>query len=354
MRWASMKRVVVVWIALTVLSVSVAQAKNTYVSAFVPGDSSPTIKVAALDDPASPYFGQYSALDQWVLDNVCYYINDENCTSMQLAVPNIERALKNRGLSFNIETYRSMVELNAAGDTGYLVPILAFLEREHQPAAPRTLGDATSPGKREAPADPQPYFWSLGIEDEAALAEYHAAISTWLAPDFPPLAEWVVAAGRDGDQYSFLPDGGVVICALEVKDDLSQRQSLITRYDAGGNVLKQAPGDYMDWERLMLNDIKLGKDNPYFMNKELFAESGRKLGSTNNILQTGRYMTYRNAERDGYVAVIDYWLGKVFTPADGDLNQLPLDPYPYFGMVDHEEIARIYAAQQALAAAGQT
>jgi hypothetical protein len=349
-----MKRFSLMVIAMLVVASSAAYARDTYVMAYAPGDKNPTIEVVGLDDPGSPYYGKYSKLDRWAFDNFCYHVNDENYVMVQLSVPNIEHALKDRGIVLKITTHRSYVELDKAGQKGYLVPELAYLDQPSNLSEPQTLGEAALSHKSVEEVDQRPYFWSLGIEDEAAVAEHSAAVSAWLAPVYPAIPEWMVTMGHEGELYSFLPDGGVVISDPDVKDDFSKRDSHITRYDAGGNVLKQADGDYMSWERLMLNDVKLEPGSPYFVKQEHTEASGRSTGASNNILGTGRYQTYRNAERDGFLAVIDYWQGKVLTPADGDLTKLTVDPYPYFGRVDYAEVARVYQAQQALAKAGKT
>lgn len=348
------KHVVLLVIAIILGTAPVAHARGAYVAATTPGDKNPTIEVASLDDPGSPYWGKYSKLDHWACDNFTSYINNDNYWTIQLTVPNIEKALKAKGISVKIVTHKSYIELDATGAKGYMVPTLAYLDSPSSLFQPRTLGEAVLSDKSPTEEDKRPYFWSLGIQDEAAETEYDEEIAAWLAADYPSIPEWMVTVGHDGDQYSFLPDGGVVIADPDVHDDFSQRESQITRYDASGKVLKQARGDYMGWEQLMLNDVTVGPDNPYFVTTEHVEASGRRTGTSNNIWGTGRYLTYRNAARDGFLAVKDYWQGKLLTPADGDLTKLMVDPYPYFGMVDYGEIVRVHKAQQALAAVGKT
>jgi hypothetical protein len=345
-----MRQVVLLVIALLVMMSSVAYARGDYVTATVFGDKSPTIQVVSLDEPSNPYWGKYSKLDRWAYDNFSYYVTNENYSTIQLTAPNIEQTLKNQGVNVKIMTYKSYVELDKNDpDKGYLVPIMAFMEGDPVMPGPSTLGEAFGSHSSTQEEDKRPYFWSIGIQDESAEREYAEAISVWLAPVYPKIPEWMVTVGHAGDIYNLLPDGGVVVAVPDVKNDFSQRKSQLFRYDASGNVLKQAPGDYMDWESVMLNDVRIGKDNPYLTHKQHFSESGRLSGTSSNIACTGRYRTYRNDTRDGFLAVVDYWQGKVLTPADCDLNKLIVDPYPYFGMVDYEEIVRVYKAQQALA-----
>jgi hypothetical protein len=349
-----MKQAALAILVLLSLTVSVAHAGNPYVTAVAPGDKAATIPVASLDDPANPYWGKYSKLDRWVIDNYSYYVTNENYSTLQLAMPNIEQELKAKGLDVDIVTYQSFVELDATGQKAYLVPILAFTAGSPSLFGAGTLGEAFLSTKSRQVDDSRPYFWSIGIQDPAALMEYREAISAWMAPVYPKIAGWMVDVGHEGDKYSFLPDGGIVIAVPEAKDDLSKRQSQLIRYDAAGNVLKQAAGDYAIWCDAILYDAARGPQSPYFTRKQHPEPSGRNAGTSNNMASTGRYTAFINPERDGFLAVIDYWQGKVLTPADTDLTQLKTDPYPYFEMVDYAEIVRVHKAQQKLAQAGKS
>jgi hypothetical protein len=347
-----MYRIALIIIALITIASSMAYARDTYVMAIAHGDQNPTIKVLGLDDPSNPYRDQYSLLDRWAFDNFARYMNDDNYWPMQMTVPEIEQGLKDRGITLDIETYRSVVELDASGQQGYLVPLLAVEDDTPALGQARTLGQwLLDPPHNPGATDDRPYFWSMGIQDEQALAQYREATAAAIAPLFPPLKEWMIAIGHEGDLYSFLPDGGLVLAVPVVKDDFSQRQAQLFRYDAEGKLLKQVAGDYMDWCSKLLFEPPHGTGAPYLRFKEHPEASGRNAGTSGNISSTGRFTTYINEQRDGFLAVIDYWQGKVLTPADGDLAALVVDPYPYFGSEDYATVLRVYQAQQALAAA---
>ena len=347
-------RQVVLVIVILVMTTSMAYARETpYVRATVPGDDNPTIKVAALDDPANPYCGQYSPLDQWAYEHYSSYVTIDNKFYFDLALPNIEEDMKALGLDVGTMTFCSFVELAPDGEIAYMIPTLGYTKDPGVPELfqPQTLGkvllshDYSYPPKENT----LPYFWSIGLQDKSAVEEYHRAISTQLAPYYPKITDWMVANGKDGDLYTFLPDGGVIISSPEVKNDFNHRQSDMRWYGADGSLVKQATSDYMGWEQL-ISDISWGGDNPYVRQKTHVEKSGRKTGTSNNSAGTGRYRAYINESRDGFIAVVDYWQNKVLTPeVDGDLTQLLIDPYPYFNQINFSEVAEVRLAQQALA-----
>jgi hypothetical protein len=339
-------------IVVLMMTISVAYARDPYVMATVPGDNNPTIKVATLDDPANPYRGQYSLFDKWAYEHYTSYVTSDNKFYFDLALPNIEEDMKKLGLDADTMTTCSFVELDSTGEVGYMIPTLGYTKSSATPelCQPETLGEVLLTQDRSYPPkdNTMPFFWSIGLKDSAAIEEYHQIVSTWLAPYYPKITSWMVAGGKDGDLYTFLPDGGVIISSPEIKNDYSHRQSDMRWYRADGSLVKQMGGDYMDWERLT-SDIEWGGDNPYLQHKTHFEKSGRKTGTSNNSAGTGRYRAYINEGRDGFVAVVDYWQNKVLTPEDGDLTKLLVDPYPYFNHINYSEVVQVHQAQQALA-----
>src|SRR5690606_2147234 len=163
------------------------------------------------------------------------------------------------------------------------------------------------------------------------------ASSRWLGPSYPCIPDWMIARRQVGDKYFFLPDGGLVIATPEIKGDFRYRQSMLSRYDRDGQLIQQDTGDYMSWERVLLFQANVGRDSPYYVSTNHYDESGGLTGVSNNLSSTGRYTAYRAADSQDFLAVVDYWQGKILTPADGDLTQLPIDPYPVFNMQDYEE-----------------
>jgi hypothetical protein len=345
-----MRQVVLLILVTLVVTFSTAYARGPYVMATVPGDSNPTVKVAVLDDPANPYRGQYSSLDRWAYEHYSSYVTGENKFFFDLALPNIEEDMKALGLAAKTMTFCSFVELSADGKVAYMVPTLDYTKDPATPelCQPQTLGEVLLPHDYSYPPKENtlPYFWSIGLQDKSVMEEYHRAISTWIAPYYPKITDWMVTNGKDGDLYTFLPDGGVIISSPEVKDDSDHRQSDMRWYKADGNLIKQMNGDYMSWERL-ISDITWGGENPYMRHKTHFDKSGRKTGTSNNSTGTGRYRAYVNEDHSGFLAVVDYWQNKVLTPEDGDLTQLLVDPYPYFNFIDYIEVVQVYQAQQA-------
>ena len=105
----------------------------------------------------------------------------------------------------------------------------------------------------------------------------------------------------------------------------------------------------MTWESQLLFDPPRGHGSPYFREKEHYDKSGRLTGTGNNIRNTSRYTLFVNDERDGFLAVIDYWEGKILTPGETDLAQLKLDPYPLFQAVDYDAVAWVHETQEASA-----
>jgi hypothetical protein len=339
-----MRQIIIVVATILMMVASVTYARDSYVRALVLGDKNPTIEVVPLDDPNNPYRDDYTLFDHWVFDNFSSYVTDDNYWTTQLTMPNIEEGLKDQGVELKVMVCRSVVELDSTGERGYLVPVLDFT-KEAPKLTPSTLGEVLLGSHKPSEQDTRPYFWSVGIEDQRAKAEYQAVVSKWRALTYPHIPEWMIAKGQEGDKYFFLPDGGVVVATPEVKNDFSHRMSFLSRYDAEGELLQQEMGDYMNWEEVLLYQVDIGRGSPYYMSVEHYDISGRKIGIVNNIASTGRYTTFRNAERDGFLAVVDYWQGKILTPADSDLTQLPLDPYPIFNMQDYEEVVRMFHAQ---------
>lgn len=341
-----MKQIFFTISALLMVSTAVAHARDPYAGAIVPGDRNPTIEVVPLDDPSNPYRDSYTQMDHWAFNNCSYHVTDENCFYIQRTTSDINRELKDRGVGLEWIARRSVVELDPSGEKGYLVPVLSSIN-EDPVISPRTLGEAFHGSQEPEEKDSRPYFWSVGVADDLAQADYLKAISAWLAPAYPSIPDWMIARGQEGDKYFFLPDGGLVIATPEVKGDFGKRKSLLSRYDRDGQLLQQETGDYMSWERILLFQADVGRDSPYYVTTNHYSESGGLTGVSNNISSTGRYTAYRDTESDGFLAVVDYWEGKILTPADGDLTQLPLDPYPIFNMQDYEEVLRIYNAQNA-------
>ncbi|MCB1218183.1 hypothetical protein KDL44_12375 [bacterium] len=342
-----MKHSILTILAFLALATSVAQARDPYAGAIVPGDLNPTIEVVPLDDPSNPYRDSYTQMDYWAFNNFAHHMTDQNCVQTQRTTSEVNDDARARGLDVEWITRRSVVELDPSGTKGYLVPVLSFLN-DDPGFAPRTLGEAFYGSQQATEPDTRPYFWSLGVADELALAEYDTAVRGWLAPAYPSIADWMIDRGMEGDKYFFLPDGGLVIATPEVKGDFSQRKSVLSRYDQAGQLLQQESGDYMSWERILLYQEHVGRDSPYYVSTKHYDVSGGLTGVGNNLSSTGRYTAYRDPDSNGFLAVVDYWQGKILTPADADLTQLPLDPYPVFNMQDYEEVLRIYRAQQGI------
>ena len=340
-----MKQIILAVIVFLMMATTVAHARDPYAGAIVPGDRNPTIQVVPLDDPSNPYRDSYTQMDHWAFNNFSRYVTDENYANTQLTTSGINDKMKEQGLNQELMVRRSVIELAPSGDKGYLVPVLSFTS-EDPVFTPRTLGESLFGTHKPAEKDNRPYFWSVGLVDNLAQTEYESAISTWLAPAYPSIPDWMIAKGQEGDKYFFLPDGGLVIATPEVKGDFGQRQSVLSRYDQDGQLLQQESGDYMSWERVMLFQANVGPNSPYYVSTKHYDESGGLTGVSNNLSSTGRYTAYRDSDSDGFLAVVDYWEGKILTPADGDLTQLPIDPYPIFNIQDYEEVLRIYTAQQ--------
>lgn len=334
---------------LVALLATVSQAwAASYVEATVPGDRNGTVPVVALDDPANPYRGQYSSLDEWAFAHYSYFINRENVGSFDISLQSLNEDLKAHGLDGRFTIWQTIVELDPKTGNGYALPLEVYNERQAQQGyTPATLNELITRRKTETERDKQVCFWSLGIADEAALEAYNQAAFRREALSYPHIPDWMLQAGQWGDDYYFLPDGGAVVAHKESKE-FSNRRAILRRYDGQGQLVKEvAAKDYMDWQREMLTDplSAPGSSKQYLRFKDHFEASGKLSGRQSNVASTGRFKTYRDLEKGGFIAVVDYWEGKVRT--EGDLGSLIIDPYPYFNPLPYDNLVLIKEAQGA-------
>jgi hypothetical protein len=314
--------------------------------AYVPGDQNPTVPVLTLDDPANPYKGQYSELDRWAAKNFNRYINRENQGFFQLSLQQLNTDLKDHGFTGELAIWRSYVEQDKSG-TAYMIPMSVYNARlQEKNIGPRKLADMFSPLKTSDSKDEPLSFWSMGIVDQAAFDVYNSGGLIENARWLPPIPDWMIRVATHGDELYLLPDGGVVV-NRKASEDLSIRSATLRRYDASGALVKEAEvKDYMTWERVMLNDPLAGSPEgwkPYIRHKDYFEPSGKLAGTASNIASSGRYTAFRDPDNGGFVAVIDYWQGKLLT--NDEVQDLTMDPYPYFSPLSYEALMDIYAQQ---------
>src|SRR5690606_22832419 len=107
-----MKQIIFAIIAYMVLATTVAQARDSYAGAIVPGDRNPTIEVVSLDDPSNPYRDSYTEMDRWAFNNFSRHMTDENRFHIQGTMSDMNEKLTDRGLDIEWISRRSVVELD--------------------------------------------------------------------------------------------------------------------------------------------------------------------------------------------------------------------------------------------------
>jgi hypothetical protein len=340
-----MRRFIFVAAAILLMTTFV-HAKVNPIRAFVPGDQFATVEVLALDDPANPYVGRYSAMDQWAYDNYCGQISDLNYQTYQMSASHLSNSSTElRDRNWKVWVYRSVVEVDSTSGKASLVP---FTERKNSGVSMDTLGDILQ-GNRIPDSDAH-NFWSYGIVSPELMESMTEQSIKQLASVAPKVASWMVSENHLSDICILLPDGGIIYATPE-NPETQNRAAKLSRYDASGTLLDEAnTRDYLNWREIMLWEPLdgTGPQSQYFKKKEHYSEnedgSKKLIGISNNSISVGRYTAFRNEDGSGYVGVIDHWQKQKLE--GNQLNDLPLDDYPYFNQTEYQTLLAIYNAQQ--------